>query len=122
MTLNHSETETPMSDPMYITPSGYDYGPLQTYEITWTSGHIERVRCHQVSYSGRVADLSAWGMLSHHSEKSTRRVHLHGYINRRWQLVLSAREDDIAALRLVTDGEEFAGERFTFGDSETPSS
>ncbi|GAA4221402.1 hypothetical protein FHR32_005071 [Streptosporangium album] len=93
--------------------SDYDYGPLQTYEVTWTSGHVERVHCHQVSYSGDSGGLDALGLIGVKT-KNERRVHLHGQINGRWLLVLSARETDIAALRLVTVGEEFAGQRFTF--------
>lgn len=101
----------------YVSSLGYDYGPLQTYEVTWTSGHVERLRCHQVSYSGGGVGLDALGVVGLRTDQGDRRVHLHGMINRRWLLVLSAREADIAALRLVTNGEEFAGERFNLGES-----
>jgi hypothetical protein len=94
----------------------YDYGPLQTYEITWTSGHVERVQCHQVTYHGGGMDaLDALGLGGVKTDQDPRRVHLRGEINGRWLLVLSALEQDISVIRLVTGGEEFVGERFDFG-------
>lgn len=93
----------------------YDYGPLQTYEITWTSGHVERVQCHQITYSGGPNSLETLGLVGVKTQQDPRRVHLHGEFDGRWLLVLSALERDIAAIRLVTGGEEFVGERFDFG-------
>lgn len=96
---------------------GFEYGPLQTYEVTWTSGHVEKIRCHQVSYSGGSAGLDVLATIGLKTQQGDRRIHLHGMIDRHWRLILSAREDDIASLRLVTAGEEFAGSLFTLDDS-----
>ncbi|MEV6035965.1 hypothetical protein AB0L65_32750 [Nonomuraea sp. NPDC052116] len=98
-----------------MTTSGddYDYGPLQTYEVTWKSGHVERVQCHQITHPGSAAD--AFGLIGIRTNQGDRRIHMHGEFDGRWLLVLSALEDDIRAIRLVTGGEEFAGERFDFG-------
>jgi hypothetical protein len=92
----------------------YDYGPLQTYEITWTSGHIERIQCHQVSYSGGDPMGDLFGPVG---VKHVRRVQFHGEIEGRWLLVLSVCEDDIAAIRLVTGGEALPGESLAGGDT-----
>lgn len=89
--------------------SDYDYGPLQTYEITWTSGHIEHIKAHQVTYSGDSVNLSPFSIAT---KTSSRRVHFHGSFEGQWLLVLSAREEDIAAIRLVTGGETFLGSVF----------
>lgn len=92
----------------------YDHGPLQTYEITWKSGHVERLRCHQVSFHSRDTGF-AGGLVGVQVNHDDRRVQFHGSFDGRWLLVLSALEDEIRTIRLVTGGEEFAGERFELG-------
>lgn len=97
--------------------SKYDYGPLQTYEVTWKSGHVERVQCHQITFHSRDTGISG-GVLGVQVTHDDRRVQMHGQFDGRWLLVLSALEDDIRTIRLVTGGEEFAGERFDIGGED----
>lgn len=98
----------------------YDYGPLQTYEITWKSGHVERVQCHQITHHSRDTGF-AGGLLGVQVTHDDRRIQMHGEFDGHWRLVLSALEDDIRTIRLVTGGEEFAGERFDIGGEESGS-
>lgn len=95
----------------------FDYGPLQTYEVTWKSGHIERVQCHQITFHTRDLGLSG-GLVGVQVTHDDRRVQFHGSFDGRWLLVLSALEDEIRTIRLVTGGEEFAGERFDLGGED----
>lgn len=95
----------------------YDYGPLQTYEITWTSGHVERVQCHQVTFHSQGPEtLDAIGAIGVRIGHTDRRILMYGMFGGHWRLALSAIEGDIRAIRLITGGEEFAGERFDFTD------
>jgi hypothetical protein len=97
-----TEGETPEVVASLTTDKGgYEYGPLDTYEITWMSGHIETIRAHQVSYSGR-ANMLFGGVAT---DQGASCIEFHGCINRRWCLVLRAREEDIRSVRLVTGGE-----------------
>lgn len=91
--------ETP--SPTTTDRGGYEYGPLDTYEITWMSGHIETIRAHQVTYSG-CANMLFSPIAVDQGEPC---IEFHGCLNRRWCLVLRAREDDIRSVRLVTGGE-----------------
>ena len=77
--------------------SDYEHGPLDTYEVTWTSGHIERVQAHQVIWPIDL-DFFSQGPKRKH-------VMLHGEIDGKWKLVLSAPVDEIHAVRLVTTDE-----------------
>lgn len=77
--------------------SDFDYGPLRTYEITWRSGHVERVQGHQAILSGGPALFGG-------RDKPTRFT-IHGEINGRWLLVISALEEDVRIVRDVTEGE-----------------
>ncbi|MGA4989967.1 hypothetical protein [Nonomuraea bangladeshensis] len=93
--------------------SRFDYGPLQTYEVTWKSGHVERIQCHQITFHSRETGIGA-GLIGVQVSHDERCVQMHGQFDGHWRLVLSAIEDDIRTIRLVTGGEEFAGERFGF--------
>jgi hypothetical protein len=77
----------------------YDYGPLQTYEITWQSGHVERLQGHQISYTGGAIEA-----LFGRPEKP-RRFTIHGEFDGHWRLVITAPEDDVRIIRNVTAGE-----------------
>lgn len=77
----------------------YDYGDIQTYEIVWRSGHVERVLAHQVTYPGAGAELL------HGRTRTYRVIEFHGQIDGRWLLTLRADEDDIQTVRLVTEDE-----------------
>jgi hypothetical protein len=78
----------------------YDYGPLKTFEITWTSGHVERIAAHQVSWPGNAFSLSslAFGQAG---PEPKRRVQFHADLDGKWTLQLSALEDDIRTIRNV---------------------
>lgn len=89
----------------------YDYGPLQTYEVIWKSGHVERVQCHQVTFHSGNTGIGE-GLFGVQVRHDDRRILMYGEFDGRWLLVLSAMEDEIRTIRLVTGGEEFAGERF----------
>jgi hypothetical protein len=85
----------------------YKHGRPDVYEITWMSGHVERVAAHQVTYPQAGMMLgSAMGLSV---EAGAPRVRMHAEVNGEWRLVLAAREDDIRTLRLVTDGEPMPG-------------
>lgn len=71
-----------------------DRGPLQSYEVTWRSGHIETIRAHQVIMPSRFSFLPG--------EKQDNRVMFHGEIEGRWMLVLAADADEILTIRNVT--------------------
>jgi hypothetical protein len=86
----------------------FKHGRPDVYEITWMSGHIERVEAHQVAYPAAGLAL-ARSMFNTGTEGGAPRVRIHAEINGVWRLVLAAREEDIRSLRLVTDGEPMPG-------------
>lgn len=83
----------------------FDRGPLNVYEITWTSGHVERVTAHSVVHPN---SNSGW-MTGKVPEQPQIRVYAE--IDGHWTLVLAAREEDIRTIRLVTADEPIPGER-----------
>jgi len=90
--------------------SDFDHGPLQTWELTWASGHVERISGHQVTWPQQGANPLAEMFGQVRTESSTvRYVHFHGQIDGQWRLILSAREDDLRTIRNVTDGEPAPG-------------
>ncbi|MEV5819229.1 hypothetical protein AB0L22_08650 [Micromonospora haikouensis] len=82
----------------------FNHGPIQRYEITWMSGHVETIPAHQVAYPhrGLAVGRRAVGMPA---DEGAPRVQLHAEIDGRWLLMLSAREEDIRTMRNVTGGE-----------------
>lgn len=83
----------------------HDYGPVQIYEITWMSGHVETVQAHQVSWP-QTGQYIARGMLGVTAEAPGRsKIQMHAEIAGRWVLTLSALEEDIRTIRNVTAGE-----------------
>jgi hypothetical protein len=83
--------------------------PHQVYEITWQSGHVEKVIAHQVSHDSmrvRVAALGA-GVFGSDSENS--RIKFHAEVDGQWTLQLSAFEADIRTIRNITSGEQAPG-------------
>lgn len=85
--------------------TGHNYGPVDYYQITWQTGHIETVPAHQVQlpHSGLV--MFASGPFGTRPEQGPPRVRIHAEIDGRWTLTLSAMEEDIRTMRLVTHGE-----------------
>lgn len=87
----------------------FDYGPVQRYEVVWMSGHIETVLAHQVMFPQQGAFISG-GMLGVIAEAPGRsRVQMHAEIDGHWRLTLSALEEDIRSIRLVTADEPIPG-------------
>lgn len=86
----------------------FKYGRPDVYEVTWMSGHVERVLAHQVTYphAGMVVAGEVFGLAS---EAGAPRVRMHAEIDGNWCLTLAAREEDIRTLRLVTGGEPVPG-------------
>lgn len=85
--------------------TAFDYGPVQTYEVTWMSGHVETVVAHQVNWPQRGQFL-ALGVLGVTTEApGQQRIQFHAEIDGRWTLTLSAIEEDIRTVRNVTAGE-----------------
>jgi hypothetical protein len=84
--------------------NGHKHGRPDIYEITWMSGHIERIAAHQVSYpeAGLAVARSLFNVAA---EGGAPRVQMHAEIDGQWRLVLAAREEDIRTMRMVTDAE-----------------
>lgn len=77
----------------------YDHGPLQTYEVIYTSGHIEQIQAHQVIMP--PSDLG--GFFGYDVQtKQEGRWTFHGEFDGRWMLVLSVPESDVKSVRNVT--------------------
>lgn len=87
----------------------YNYGQVDLYEITWMSGHIETVPAHQVTYPHAGMVMARMFSSTETAEVGPPRVQLHAELNGRWVLTLSAREEDIRSMRLVTNGEQLPG-------------
>lgn len=78
-----------------------DRGPTDRYEITWKSGHVDRLDAHQVSWPG--------GRDIFTGITSPERVRFHAEINGQWTLLLDALQEDIATIRNATHVDEGLG-------------
>lgn len=78
----------------------YDRGPLLTYEVTWATGHVERIEAHQV-----ILPMPPMNLFGSAPATTRGRVTFHGEINGKWQLILDAAEEDIRTIRNVSRGE-----------------
>lgn len=90
--------------------TGHNYGRPDRYEITWQSGHIETVPAHQVTYPHMGLAMVGFRNYETAPDPGKPRVQIHAEIEGRWVLVLSALEEDIRSMRLVTGGEQIPGE------------
>lgn len=83
----------------------FDYGPVQTYEVVWRSGHVETVLAHQVTWPQHGISLygSSLGTVTGHAGPP--QVHFHAQIDGRWRLTLVADEEDLRTVRLITTPE-----------------
>lgn len=93
-------------------PGPKDRGEPDVYELTWQTGHIETVLAHQVAWPGTGMALVRAGMLFGAGDgppEAPRRITFHAEIDGRWTLTLSAIEDDIRTIRLVTRAETIPG-------------
>ena len=85
----------------------FDYGPLQTYEITWKTGHVEKIQAHQVSWPGNLERMTSMFGIATKTQRDPR-VQFHAELNGRWTLLLSAIEDDIRTIRNVLTEESLS--------------
>lgn len=83
----------------------FDHGPVQTYEVTWRTGHIERILAHQISWPKNGVSMLASMFGAQSEQVGASRIHFHAEIDGRWTLTLAADEDDILSIRLVTADE-----------------
>ena len=97
MTFGNIEDEDyrPPADNANIGSDGYDYGPLRTYEVTWASGHVERIQGHSVSIPSGMSMFGA----------GRNYWMVHGQFGKSWRCMLTAREPLVDLIRDVTDGE-----------------
>lgn len=87
----------------------YVRGPLQTFEIIYMAGHVERVQAHQVMMP--PSDVGGLFGLSVETKRAGRWT-FHGEFDGQWMLVLSVPEDDIRSVRNVTQtADDLAGGR-----------
>jgi|GEM_PF-3584385 len=89
--------------------SHYENVPPQVYEITWQSGHIEKVIAHQVSHDSLRMRVSVLGDGLIGADSEGARIKFHAEIEGRWTLQLSAYEADIRTIRNITNGEQTPG-------------
>lgn len=85
--------------------SGFERAPIQTYEVTWASGHVERVQAHQVIIPSPETGLFSVATRTN----QVRNVLFHAEIDGHWLLVLTAREEEIRVIRNVTSPESIPG-------------
>jgi len=83
--------------------------PPQVYEITWQSGHVERVIAHQVSTNSLRASTVRVGEGAFAVDSEGARIKFHAEVDGRWTLQLSAHEADIRTIRNITAGEQAPG-------------
>lgn len=89
--------------------SSYENIPPQVYEITWQSGHVEKVIAHQVSHDALRMRVAAIGDGQFAADSEGARIKFHAEVDGRWTLQLSAHEADIRTIRNVTRGEQAPG-------------
>jgi hypothetical protein len=75
-----------------MSDDGWDYGPLESFEVTWASGHVEVIQAHQV-----CTPLNAM-----FGPPGGQRWTFHGEFDGQWRLLLTAGEKDILRVRNVT--------------------
>lgn len=87
--------------------SDYERGPIQTYEVVWMSGHVERVLAHQVTLP--MPDMGGIFSAISTTTDRVRMVTFHAEIDGHWMVTLTAREEDIRTIRNVTADERIPG-------------
>lgn len=76
------------------TTGKHEYGPLDTYEVIWSSGHLEYIQAHQVL-------MPPLPGLFGEPDRDPRWT-FHGEVDGRWRLLLTAPADDVRSVRNVT--------------------
>lgn len=89
--------------------SHYENVPPQVYEITWQSGHVEKVIAHQVSHDTLKMRVASIGDGAFASDSEGARIRFHAEVDGHWALQLSAYEADIRTIRNITRGEQTPG-------------
>jgi len=88
--------------------TNFDHGPIQTFEITWKTGHIERIQAHQVSWPNNMQNvLEGLGVAT--KTRRDPRVDFHVDLDGRWTLMLSALVEDIRTIRNVLTEDAISG-------------
>ena len=72
-----------------------DRGELDDFEVVWKSGHVDRLKAHQVSQPGTFG-----GMFGEPPREP--RVEFHGEFDGRWRLVLSVPLSELSTIRNVS--------------------
>jgi len=72
----------------------FDYGPLKSYEIVWTNGHVETVQAHSVTMPHPAL---LFGVAT--ATKTREYITFHGEIDGRWRLVLAVRPELVDVIR-----------------------
>lgn len=89
-----------------MTIGKFDHGEPDTYEIIWNSGHIERIRAHQVLMppDGDLPFPLGGGLFGRQATevKPRRGWAFHAEVDGKWRLLLSADAEDIRSVRNVT--------------------
>jgi len=78
----------------------------QVYEITWQSGHVEKVIAHQVLHDTLRSRIAAIGEGAFATDSEGARIKFHAEVDGQWTLQLSAFEADIRTVRNITRGEQ----------------
>lgn len=78
----------------------HDHGPLDTFEIIWASGHVERIQAHQVLAPQNDMMAGIFGTAT--ATKKRDGWMFHGEFDGHWKLVLFAPAEDIVTIRNVT--------------------
>lgn len=90
--------------------SSYDHGPLNTYEIIYTSGHVEHIDAHQVTMPERdIFPFSLGGVLADPQRKKRSGWTFHGGIDGRWEFLLFVDADDVHSVRNLTHTRDSVG-------------
>lgn len=74
----------------------FEYGPLREYEVTWTNGHVETIKAHQVL----LPQTFLWSdYMRNGGAERRQRYTFHGQVDGRWILILDAPAEDIRMVR-----------------------
>lgn len=82
--------------------SEHEYGPMRTWEITWTDGRVEHASGHQILTPGPEYSLMSAYLGTGSGMTVRRRWMIHASIDGVWSLVFSAPDADIHTVRDVT--------------------
>ncbi|MFE9328361.1 hypothetical protein ACIHDR_46815 [Nocardia sp. NPDC052278] len=79
----------------------FDYGPLDTYKITWSDGRITYLQAHQITVPHPVSTSIFPG-------RNKGRWTIHSQIQGRWTLILTVPDKDIRSVRNMTHTDDNA--------------